>query len=137
MNPGLEKLHPYPFEKLTQLKQSITQETSVIADKAHVQANKGLYREKFDAVLDIFKPVINISRPDASFYLWPETPISEIEFAAGLYSRQNITVLPGSFLSRSIAAGNPGKNRIRIALVAELDQCIEAAERMCEYIETL
>ncbi len=100
MNPGLEKLHPYPFEKLTQLKQSITQETSVI-------------------------------------YLCPETPISNTELTAGLYSQQNITVLPGSFLSRSIAAGNPGKNRIRIALVAEIGQCIEAAERMCEYIRTL
>jgi len=116
-----------------------TQLASIVAwqDEDHVQANRDLYRQKFDAVLDILKPVINVTRPDASFYLWPETPISDTEFAAGLYSRQNITVLPGSFLSRSIAAGNPGKNRIRIALVAELDQCIEAAERMCEYINTL
>ena len=116
-----------------------TQLASIVAwqDEDHVQANRVLYRQKFDAVLDILKPVMNVTRPDASFYLWPETPISDTEFAAGLYSRQNITVLPGSFLSRSIAAGNPGKNRIRIALVAELDQCIEAAERMCEYINTL
>jgi len=64
------------------------------------------------------------------------SPVSDTEFAAGLYSRQNITVLPGIFLSRSIPAGNPGKNRIRIALVAEIDQCIEAAERICEYIRT-
>ena len=116
-----------------------TQMASIVAwqDEDHVQANRGLYRQKFDAVLDILKPVMNVTRPDASFYLWPETPISDTEFAAGLYSQQNITVLPGSFLSRSIASGNPGKNRIRIALVAEIDPCIEAAERMCEYINTL
>lgn len=116
-----------------------TQMASIVAwqDEDHVQANRELYRKKFDAVLSILKPVMNVTKPDASFYLWPETPMSDTEFAAGLYSRQNISVLPGSFLSRSIAAGNPGKNRIRIALVPEIDQCIEAAERICEFINTL
>ena len=116
-----------------------TQMASIIAwqDEDHVYDNRALYRKKFDAVLKILKPVMNITRPDASFYLWPETPVSDTEFAAGLYSQQNITVLPGSFLSRSIDAGNPGENRIRIALVAEIDQCIEAAERICEFINTL
>ena len=115
-----------------------TQMASIVAwqDEVHVRQNRELYRQKFDAVINILKPVINVTRPDASFYLWPETPVSDTEFAAGLYSSQNITVLPGSFLSRSIAAGNPGKNRIRIALVAEIEQCIEAAERICQYIET-
>jgi len=115
-----------------------TQMASIVAwqDEDHVRDNRALYREKFDAVLNILEPVIKVTKPDASFYLWPETPVSDTEFAAGLYSRQNITVLPGSFLSRSIPAGNPGKNRIRIALVAEIDQCIEAAERICEYIRT-
>ena len=113
-----------------------TQMASIIAwqDEDHVRGNRALYRKKFDAVLKILKPVMNVTRPDASFYLWPETPVSDTEFAAGLYSQQNITVLPGSFLSRSIDTGDPGKNRIRIALVAEIDQCVEAAERMCEYI---
>ncbi|RKZ49565.1 MAG: succinyldiaminopimelate transaminase [Gammaproteobacteria bacterium] len=116
-----------------------TQMASIVAwqDEDHVLANRDLYRQKFDAVLDILKPVMNVSRPDASFYLWPETPISDTEFAAGLYSQQNITVLPGSFLSRSIAAGNPGKNRIRIALVPEIDQCIEAANRICTFIKSI
>ena len=115
-----------------------TQMASIVAwkDEAHVRDNRHMYRQKFDAVLNILKPVMNVTRPDASFYLWPETPLSDTEFAAGLYSQQNITVLPGSFLSRSIDAGNPGENRIRIALVAEIDQCIEAAERMCEFIKT-
>jgi len=114
-----------------------TQMASIIAwqDEDHVYDNRALYRKKFDAVLKILKPVMNITRPDASFYLWPETPVSDTEFAAGLYSQQNITVLPGSFLSRSIDTGNPGENRIRIALVAEIDQCIEAAERICEFIK--
>ena len=115
-----------------------TQMASIVAwqDEDHVHVNRVLYRQKFDAVLEILKPVMNVTKPDASFYLWPETPVSDIEFATGLYSRHNITVLPGSFLSRSIAAGDPGENRIRIALVAEIDQCIEAAERICEYIKT-
>lgn len=116
-----------------------TQMASIVAwqDEGHVRGNRTLYRQKFDAVLDILKPVMNVTKPDASFYLWPETPVPDAEFATGLYSRQNITVLPGSFLSRSIPAGNPGENRIRVALVAEIDQCVEAAERMCEYINTL
>ena len=116
-----------------------TQMASIIAwqDEDHVRDNRILYRQKFDAVLNILKPVMNVTKPDASFYLWPETPVSDIKFAAGLYSRQNITVLPGSYLSRSIPAGNPGKNRIRVALVAEIDQCIEAAERICQYIKKI
>ncbi len=116
-----------------------TQMASIVAwqDEDHVQANRELYRKKFDAVLNILKPVMNVTKPDASFYLWPQTPMSDTEFAAGLYSRQNISVLPGSFLSRSIAAGNPGKNRIRIALVPEIDQCIEAAERICNYLKEI
>ena len=115
-----------------------TQMASIIAwqDEDHVRGNRALYRKKFDAVLKILNPVMNVTRPDASFYLWPETPVSDTEFATGLYSQQNITVLPGSFLSRSIDAGNPGENRIRIALVAEIDQCIDAAERICEFIKT-
>lgn len=114
-----------------------TQMASIVAwkDEAHVRDNRELYRQKFDAVLNILKPIMNVTRPDASFYLWPETPVSDTDFAAGLYSQQNITVLPGSFLSRSIDAGNPGENRIRIALVAEIDQCIEAAGRICEFIK--
>ena len=116
-----------------------TQMASIVAwqDEDHVRENRILYRQKFDAVLNILKPVMNVIKPDASFYLWPETPVSDIEFAVGLYSRRNITVLPGSFLSRSISTGNPGKNRIRVALVADIDQCIEAAERICEYIKTI
>ncbi|VAX12575.1 N-succinyl-L,L-diaminopimelate aminotransferase, type 2 [hydrothermal vent metagenome] len=110
---------------------------AVWADETHVRENRRLYREKFDAVLDILEPVIAVSRPDASFYLWPQTPIDDTEFARGLFSQQNVTVLPGSYLSRSTAQGNPGAGHIRIALVAKTVECVEAARRIRRYIESL
>ncbi|MCI0591354.1 MAG: succinyldiaminopimelate transaminase, partial [Gammaproteobacteria bacterium] len=79
----------------------------------------------------------NVHRPKASFYLWPETPIDDTDFARGLLERQNVTVLPGSFLSRTAKGVNPGYRRVRIALVASLDECIDAAMRICEYASTL
>jgi len=106
-------------------------------DEIHVKNNRALYRTKFEKVVDILRPVMNVEAPDASFYLWPETPIDDQEFAQGLFKQENITVLPGSYLSRTTNNINPGKNRIRMALVAELDQCIEAANRIKNYIKTL
>ena len=79
-------------------------------DEKHVQENRALYRAKFDAVLDILGGSMEVERPDAGFYLWPRTPVAETEFARRLYAEQKVTVLPGSFLSRETAAGNPGKN---------------------------
>lgn len=99
-------------------------------DETHVVANRQLYREKFDAVLGILGEQMTVSRPDASFYLWPETPIAETEFARELYAGEHVTVLPGSFLARDAGGSNPGRNRVRMALVAELPQCIEAAQRI-------
>ncbi len=104
------------------------------SDEQHVRVNRDLYREKFDAVLALLQPVMNVYRPDASFYLWPETPIDDAEFARELYRLYNLTVLPGSYLSRAGSSSNPGQNRIRMALVASLDECIEAAERIRDYI---
>jgi N-succinyldiaminopimelate aminotransferase len=116
-----------------------TQAASIAAwnDEAHVQANRDLYRQKFDAVLAILKPVLKVERPDAGFYLWPETPISDIDFAQQLFAQQHVTVLPGSYLSRDAHGGNPGAGRVRMALVAELDECIEAAERIRRFVEGL
>ena len=71
-----------------------------------------------------------MERPDAGFYLWPETPIADTEFARELYAREHLTVLPGRFLARETDGTNPGENRVRIALVAELEQCTEAAHRI-------
>lgn len=109
-----------------------TQAASIAAwnDEKHVAENRALYKEKFAAVLEILSPVMNVSLPDASFYLWAETPISDTEFAQRLFDEQNVTVLPGSYLGRETQTGNPGDNRIRMALVAPINECIEAAERI-------
>jgi N-succinyldiaminopimelate aminotransferase len=106
-------------------------------DEQHVAHNRALYREKFDAVLDILQPVMDVQRPAASFYLWPRTPIDDAEFARELYARCNVTVLPGSYLSRDAHGINPGQNRIRIALVEPLDECVEAAHRIMDLLKTL
>ncbi len=110
---------------------------AVWADETHVQENRRLYREKFDAVLPILEPVMAVKRPEASFYLWPQTPMGDTDFARDLFAQQNVTVLPGSYLSRSSAEGNPGAGRIRIALVAKTGECVEAARRIRRYIESL
>ncbi|MCG8425763.1 MAG: succinyldiaminopimelate transaminase, partial [Chromatiales bacterium] len=96
-----------------------------------------LYAQKLAAVHDILYDVLDVSLPEAGFYLWPATPNSDIEFAQELFQTENITVLPGSFLSREFNGYNPGSNRIRMALVAPVDECIDAAKRMRKYIETL
>jgi N-succinyldiaminopimelate aminotransferase len=116
-----------------------TQAASITAwnDEDHVAFNRELYTEKFNAVLDILSPVMNVSLPEASFYLWAETPISDTEFARRLFDEQNITVLPGSLLARDTDNGNPGQNRIRMALVAPLEDCVEAAHRIKQLIEHL
>jgi len=111
--------------------------TAAWSDESHVVDNRRQYREKFAAVTEILKQVMTFPEPQASFYLWPETPIADTEFAAGLFAQQNVTVLPGRYLSRETATGNPGKNRVRMALVAETEVCIEAALRIKEYVESL
>jgi len=106
-------------------------------DEQHVITNRRLYREKFAAVLDILEPVSSAHKPDAGFYIWLNTPCPDTEFARQLFSQQNITVLPGSYLSREVNGTNPGKNHVRMALVAPLDECIDAANRIKQFIETL
>jgi N-succinyldiaminopimelate aminotransferase len=116
-----------------------TQAASQLAwsDEAHVRANRDLYRAKFEAVLPILQPVLDVKKPDASFYLWPKTPQDDETFARELYARENVLVLPGSYLSRETEAGNPGQNRVRLALVPPLAECIEAAQRIRNYVESL
>tara|TARA_R110000772_G_scaffold243731_1_gene356684 strand:+ start:11300 stop:12490 length:1191 start_codon:yes stop_codon:yes gene_type:complete len=115
------------------------QHASVAAwnDEEHVRANRALYRQKFDAVLPVLQGHLQVERPDAGFYLWPETPVADTEFARQLYQQAHVTVVPGSFLARETAAGNPGSKRVRMALVASLEDCVEAAERMVRVIEQL
>jgi N-succinyldiaminopimelate aminotransferase len=102
-------------------------------DDAHVVENRILYRQKFAAVLPILRDALAVSPPDASFYLWPKVPDDE-RFTRELFERKHVTILPGSYLARESAHGNPGRGRVRISLVASLDECVEAAERMREYV---
>ena len=116
-----------------------SQAASIVAwqDEQHVIANRRLYREKFDAVLAILSPVMNVTLPEAGFYLWAETTISDTDFARRLFDEQNVTVLPGSFLARDNNNENPGSHRIRMALVAPIDECVAAAHRIVKLIKTL
>jgi N-succinyldiaminopimelate aminotransferase len=114
-----------------------TQAASAAAwsDEAHVVENRALYRAKFDAVLGVLEGVLDADRPAGSFYLWPRTPIEDSRFARELYAREAVRVLPGSFLSRRVGGRDPGSGHVRIALVASLEACVEAAQRirrLCE-----
>jgi len=113
-----------------------TQAASIRAwqDEAHVAENRTLYTEKFNAVLDIITPLLDVHAPDAGFYLWVPVPRDDTVFARELLAQQNVSVLPGSFLSRPVDGINPGKDYVRMALVAPLDDCIEAAKRIKAYI---
>ena len=104
-------------------------------DEAHVRENRRLYRDKFAAVLAELEGHLDVAMPEAGFYLWPETPVSDIGFARRLYAEENVTVLPGRFLAREAGGINPGENRVRMALVAEPDQCVEAARRMARLLD--
>ncbi|QMU61402.1 MAG: succinyldiaminopimelate transaminase [Gammaproteobacteria bacterium] len=114
-----------------------TQAASVAAwsDELHVASNRQKYAEKFDAVLGILQPVLPCQRPDAGFYLWPKLPMDEVEFCKTLFRKKNVLTLPGSYLAKSVNGYNPGENRVRLALVAELAECIEAAQRIKELLE--
>jgi N-succinyldiaminopimelate aminotransferase len=109
-----------------------TQAASVAAwgDEVHVAENRRLYREKFDAVLQILTPHLGLKRPAGGFYLWARTPGDDEAFTQALFRHQHVTVLPGSYLSRSVEDHDPGRGHVRIALVAPLDECIEAAQRI-------
>lgn len=116
-----------------------TQMASIKAwqDEQHVKENRAMYRQKFAKVIEILKPVMRVDYPDASFYLWPETPVEDTDFAKGLYARHNVILLPGSYLSRPAHGSNPGHRRVRIALVPAMDSCLDAAGRIRDYISTL
>ena len=116
-----------------------TQYASIAAwqDEAHVVENRRLYREKFAAFVEILRDVCEIQKPPASFYIWLKTSISDTDFTQQLFAQENVTVLPGSFLSREFEGVNPAANHVRIALVAPLAECIEAAKRIKNFIHNL
>lgn len=104
-------------------------------DEQHVVDNRRLYRQKFDAVLQILDGVLDVSKPEAGFYLWAATPGDDTEFARELFRAENVTVLPGQFLARASNGINPGYGRVRMALVATVDECVEAAKRIRRFVE--
>ncbi len=104
-------------------------------DEAHVIENRRQYAAKFAAVMPLLKDVLAFDAPDAAFYLWARVPGGDdAAFARGLYEKQHVTVLPGSYLARDAAGLNPGKGFVRIALVDSLDACVEAARRMAAFV---
>ncbi len=109
------------------------------SDEAHVEHNRQLYRDKFAAVMPILEPVMDVRLPDAGFYLWPRIPdalgMTDTEFAQALYAQNHVTVLPGSYLARDARGHNPGAQRVRLALVAETSECVEAAQRIADFIQ--
>jgi N-succinyldiaminopimelate aminotransferase len=114
-----------------------TQAASIAAwnDEKHVIDNREQYRQKFAAVLDILAPIMDVKQPDASFYLWAGTELNDEIFTRDLYEQQHLNIVPGSYLSRKVNGVNPGENRVRLALVATLDECIEGANRIKAFID--
>lgn len=106
-------------------------------DELHVAENRAMYRAKFDAVLQVLDDHLEVRRPDAGFYLWPKTPVADEEFARELFVHQHVAVLPGSYLSRAVGGKSPGAGHVRMALVATMDECIEAAYRIKEFVTQL
>jgi len=116
------------------------------SDEAHVVANRELYRAKFALVTPLLQSVLDVALPDAAFYLWAGVGgrvgqvADEIAYARGLLAQYNVQVLPGRLLARSVSGrqpANPGQGRIRLALVAPVAECLEAAQRIVSYTESL
>ena len=106
-------------------------------EEAHVQESRSEYQQKFDAVLEALGGCLDMEKPEAGFYLWARTPGPDEAFTRELFARKNITVLPGSYLSRESGGTNPGAGRIRMALVAPMDECLDAAKRIRTFMNTL
>jgi len=106
-------------------------------EESHVRENQEKYRRKFRELTPKLAEVLPCAIPDGSFFLWARTPGSDEDFARGLYESENVTVLPGTYLARDTDRGNPGHGYVRLALVAEFDECVEAVERIVRYVESL
>jgi N-succinyldiaminopimelate aminotransferase len=119
----------------------VVQAASIAAwnDEAHVVDNRNLYRTKFAQVTPVLAEVLDVQLPDASFYLWAGVPegwqADDAAFAKGLYAQEHVTVLPGSYLAREFNGINPGRGRVRMALVAETAECLEAAGRIARFVK--
>ncbi|MDX8386719.1 MAG: succinyldiaminopimelate transaminase [Gallionella sp.] len=107
------------------------------SDEAHVAENRRMYADKFSTVIDILKPVLPVTLPDAGFYMWVPTPIADTTFAQSLYRDYNVIVLPGSYLACETNGVNPGNNFVRMALVANMEETTEAAQRIFRFVSSL
>ena len=110
------------------------QHASAIAwcDENHVEENRLAYDKKYDAVLPLLQPVMQVERPDAGFYLWPTLPVEDTTFTQTMLREHNLAVVPGSYLGREINDNNPGSGHVRLALVAQLEECVDAANRLVD-----
>jgi N-succinyldiaminopimelate aminotransferase len=106
-------------------------------DEGHVRENRRLYREKFAAALPLVMAPLEAAMPDGGFYLWIRTPVDDTEFARELYRQYNVAALPGSYLARDAGGVNPGRNHVRVALVAQFDECMEGVRRIAEFARSL
>ncbi len=104
-------------------------------DEAHVIDNRAQYRRKFEQVTPLLAEVLDVALPDAGFYLWAQVKGDDADFARELLALYNVTVLPGSYLAREAQGSNPGAGRIRMALVAETAECVEAAQRIVQFVK--
>ncbi|HEX5462644.1 MAG TPA: succinyldiaminopimelate transaminase [Steroidobacteraceae bacterium] len=113
-----------------------TQLASIAAwrDEEYAARNRRLYQEKFERVLPILAPCFDLEEPEGAFYLWPDVRRDDERFVRDLYASQAVTVLPGSYLARADSGTNPGAGRVRISLVPPIEQCVEAAERIREFL---
>jgi N-succinyldiaminopimelate aminotransferase len=115
---------------------SAVQRASMAAwnDEAHVQANRALYRRKFEKVTPLLSTVLDVALPDAGFYLWAGVPGGDdVDYTVKLLAQYNMAVLPGSFLARNAHCANPGAGRVRMALVAGVEECLEATHRIRQF----
>ncbi|MGA7782156.1 MAG: succinyldiaminopimelate transaminase [Paraburkholderia sp.] len=121
---------------------TVYQSASIVAwnDETHVRENRAKYGQKFSTVTPMLAEVLNVRLPDAAFYLWADvsgTGLSDTEFAQRLYADYNVTVLPGSYLARTAQGTNPGRNFVRLALVADVDECTQGAQRIVDFCHAL
>jgi N-succinyldiaminopimelate aminotransferase len=106
-------------------------------DEAHVRANRRLYAEKYASVLPLVNKHLKVEMPAGGFYLWIRTPIDDGEFARRLHRDYNVLVLPGSYLAREAHGTNPGRNHVRVALVAPIEECVESMDRLTQCAKAL